>query len=458
MSSKSIHKFFAPKSVAIVGASENPKKFGHVILKNYLDMGFSGKIYPVNPKADSILGIKCYGSVLDISEDVDSAVIVVPPRAANEALKECVKKGIEAVVMITAGYRETGGAGVAREQELKSIIKDTNTRVVGPNCIGIYDSFGRIDTLFLPDYKLKRPRGGDIAFISQSGAFALSILDWAATEEIGISRFVSYGNRADVDEIELLNYLAEDKKTKAIAVYLEGVRNGRDFLSCLKKVAAKKPVVILKAGKSKAGTRAVQSHTGSLAGSYDVFRGAIRQGGAVEAANTEELFDFCRVLAYQPVAKGNRIAVVTNGGGFGVMCADSIERCGLSLAEFSKDTVEGVKSVMPKEYSSVHNPLDLIGDADVSRFDVAIDKVIKDKNVDGIIIVTLLQTASLGPEIVDVIVSANERSRKPIVVSASGGEYTQLLLRSLEKDRIPAYPSPDRAVSALKTLIEYSRR
>ncbi len=458
MSGKSIHKFFAPKSVAIVGASDNPKKFGHVILKNYLDMGFSGKIYPVNPKADSILGIKCYKSVLDVRDDIDSAVIVVPPKVANEALKECVKKRIEAVVMITAGYRETGGGGVAREQELKSIIKDTNTRVVGPNCIGIYDSFGRIDTLFLPDYKLKRPRAGDIAFISQSGAFALSILDWAATEEIGISRFVSYGNRADVDEIELLNYLMEDKKTKAIAVYLEGVRNGRDFLSCLKKVAAKKPVVILKAGKSKAGTRAVQSHTGSLAGSYEVFRGAIRQAGAVEAENTEELFDFCRVLAYQPAAKGNRIAVVTNGGGFGVMCADSIERCGLSLAEFSKDTVEGVKCVMPKEYSSVHNPLDLIGDADVRRFDVAIDKVIKDKNVDAVIIVTLLQTASLGPEIVDVIASANERSRKPIVVSASGGEYTQLLLRSLEKDGIPAYPSPDRAVCAMKTLIEYSRR
>ncbi len=458
MSGKSINMFFAPKSVAIVGASENPKKFGHVILKNYMDMGFSGKIYPVNPKADSILGIKCYKSVLDVREDIDSAVIVVPPQAANEALKECVKKRIDAVVMITAGYRETGGAGISREQELKSIIKDTNTRVVGPNCIGIYDSFGRIDTLFLPDYKLKRPRAGDIAFISQSGAFALSILDWAATEEIGISRFVSYGNRADVDEIELLNYLLDDKKTRAIAVYLEGVRNGRDFLECLKKVAAKKPVVILKAGKSAAGTRAVQSHTGSLAGSYDVFRGAIRQGGAVEAENTEQLFDFCRVLAYQPAAKGKRIAVVTNGGGFGVMCADSIERCGLSLAEFSKDTVEGVKSVMPREYSSVHNPLDLIGDADVRRFEVAIDKVIKDKNVDGIIIVTLLQTASLGPEIVDVIASANERSRKPIVVSASGGEYTQLLLRSLEKDGIPAYPSPDRAVSAMKTLIEYSRR
>ncbi len=458
MSGKSIHKFFAPKSVAIVGASDNPKKFGHVILKNYMDMGFSGKIYPVNPKVDSILGIKCYKSVLDIREDVDSAVIVVPPQVANEALKECVKKGIEAVVMITAGYRETGGAGVAREQELKSIIRDSKTRVVGPNCIGIYDSFGRIDTLFLPDYKLKRPRAGDIAFISQSGAFALSILDWAATEEIGISRFVSYGNRCDVDEIELLNYLSEDKKTKAIAVYLEGVRNGRDFLECLKKVAAKKPVVILKAGKSKAGTRAVQSHTGSLAGSYEVFRGAIRQGGAVEAENTEELFDFCRVLAYQPAAKGKRIAVVTNGGGFGVMCADSIERCGLCLSEFSKDTVENIRDVMPKEYSSVHNPLDLIGDADVRRFDVAINNVIKDKNVDGIIIVTLLQTASLGPEIVDVIASANERSRKPIVVSASGGEYTQLLLRSLEKDGIPAYPSPDRAVCAMKTLIEYSER
>ncbi|MEA3343386.1 MAG: CoA-binding protein [archaeon] len=454
----SLNQFFAPKSVAVIGASSNPKKFGHVILKNYTDMGFLGRIYPINPKADSILGMKCYKSVLDVEDDIDSAVIVVPPQAANEALRECVKKGIEAVVMITAGYRETGGAGVGREEELKSIIKDTDTHVVGPNCIGIYDSFGRIDTLFLPDYKLKRPSAGNIAFVSQSGAFALSILDWAATEEIGISRFVSYGNRADVDEVDLLNYLKNDRKTKAIAVYMEGVKNGRLFLETLKSVTDRKPVVILKAGKSVSGTRAVQSHTGSLAGSYAVFRGAIRQGGAVEAENTEQLFDYCRVLAYQPVPRGKRIAVITNGGGFGVMCADSIERIGLSLAEFSKDTIEGIKSVMPKEYSSIHNPLDLIGDADVRRYEVAINNVIKDRNVDALIVVTLLQTASLGPEIVDVIVSANERSKIPIVVSASGGEYTQLLLRSLEKDGIPAYPSPDRAVNAMKTLIEYKNR
>ncbi|MFH1126537.1 MAG: CoA-binding protein [archaeon] len=454
----SIHKFFAPKSVAIIGASSNPKKFGHVILKNYLDMGFKGDIFPINPSGDEILGLKCYKSVLDVDGPIDSAVIVVPPKFSNEALKECVKKGIEAVIMITAGYRETGGAGITREEELKSIISGSKTRVVGPNCIGIFDAFGRIDTLFLPDYKLKRPREGNIAFISQSGAFALSLIDWAATEEIGISRFVSYGNRADIDELDLLNYLKDDNKTKAIAMYVEGVRNGRMFLETLKKVTAKKPVVILKAGKSASGTRAVQSHTGSLAGSYDVFRGAIRQGGAVEAENSEQLFDYSRVLAYQPLPKGDMIAVITNGGGFGVMCADSIERNHMHIAEFSKETVDEIKTVMPPEYSTIHNPLDLIGDADVRRYEVAINAVLKDKNVDGLIIVTLLQTASLGPEIVDVIASANERSKKPIIVSASGGEYTQLLLRSLEKDGIPAYPSPDRAVNAMKTLIEYKDR
>lgn len=454
----SISKFFAPKSVAIIGASTNPKKFGHVILKNYEDMGFKGEIYPVNPKADSILGFKCYKSVLDVPKPIDSAIIVVPPKFANRALEECVKKEIEAVIMITAGYREVGGSGITREEELKQIISGTKTRVVGPNCIGIYDSFGKVDTLFLPDYKLKRPGDGNIAFISQSGAFALSILDWAATEEIGISRFVSYGNRADIDEIELLNYLKDDKKTKAIAMYVEGLKNGRKFIETLKKVTAKKPVVILKAGKSESGTRAVQSHTGSLAGSYEVFCGAIRQAGAVEAQNSEQLFDYTRVLAYQPVPKGDRIAVITNGGGFGVMCADSIERNDMHLAEFSKESVETIRTVMPREYSSIHNPLDLIGDADVNRYEIAINNVIKDKNVDGIIIVTLLQTASLGPEIVDVIVSANDRSKKPIVVSASGGEYTQLLLRSLEKDGIPAYPSPDRAVLAMKTLIKYKDR
>jgi len=454
----SLNKFFNPKSVAIIGASENPKKFGHVILKNYTEMGFIGKIYPINPTCDSILGIKCKKSVLDIEEPVDSAVIVVPPEVANYALRECVKKGIEAVTMITAGYREIGGKGIAREEKLKSIIKGTKTRIVGPNCIGIYDPLGKVDTLFLPDYKLKRPGAGSIAFISQSGAFALSLLDWAATEDIGISHFVSYGNRVDVDEIDLLNYLKDDPNTKAIAMYVEGVRDGRKFLEALKKTTAKKPVVVLKAGKSDSGKKAVQSHTGSLAGSYDVFRGAIRQGGATEAENTEELFDFCRVLAYQPVPKGDRIAVITNGGGFGVMCADSIEKKKMRLAELSKETIDAVSAVMPKEYSTVHNPLDLIGDADTKRYDVAINSAIKDPNVDGIIIVTLLQTATLGPEIVDIIVSANDTSKKPIIVSASGGEYTQLLLRSLEKDEIPAYPSPERAVNAMKTLIEYRNR
>ncbi len=454
----SLSKFFTPKSVAIIGASENPKKFGHVILKNYTEMGFKGHVYPINPNCDSILGIKCKKSVLEIEEPVDSAVIVVPPEVANYALRECVKKGIEAVTMITAGYREIGGIGIAREEKLKSIIRGTKTRIVGPNCIGIYDPLGRVDTLFLPDYKLKRPGAGNIAFISQSGAFALSLLDWAATEDIGISHFVSYGNRVDVDEIDLLNYLKDDQNTKAIAMYVEGVRDGRKFLDALKKTTAKKPVVILKAGKSDSGKKAVQSHTGSLAGSYDVFRGAIRQGGATEAENTEELFDFCRVLAYQPVPKGDRIAVITNGGGFGVMCADSIEKKNMRLAELSKETIEAVTAVMPKEYSTVHNPLDLIGDADTRRYDVAIKSAIKDPNVDGIIIVTLLQTATLGPEIVDIIVSANDTSKKPIVVSASGGEYTQLLLRSLEKDGIPAYPSPERAVNAMKALIEYKNR
>lgn len=454
MKGNALDKFFFPKSVAVIGASRDPRKFGHTILRNFIE-DFKGEIYPINPNADVILGLKCYSSVKAVKDKIDLAIVVVPPTLSNQAIRECVEKEIPAVAVITAGYREIGEEGIRREEELKQILAEGKgkTRLLGPNILGVYDPYGKVDMLFLPDYKLKRPPPGSIAFISQSGAFGSAIIDWAATENIGLSRFVSYGNATDIDEVELLKWLAKDPQTKAILCYIEGIKDGRKFLETLKEVTRKKPVVVFKAGKSEAGIKAAVSHTGSLAGSYEIFRAALKQGGAIEARTVEQMFDFARALAYQPRAKGNRIAIVTNGGGFGVICADVCAQQGLEVVKFSDKTIEQIKTVMPP-YSTIHNPLDLIGDADVKRYEVALSTIVADKNVDGIICVVLLQTATLEPDVVDVVGSVMERAYKPILVVSAGGEYTQLLLKSLEKEGIPAYPSPERAAKAMAILVE----
>ncbi|NOR84947.1 CoA-binding protein [archaeon] len=447
--------FFNPKTVAIIGASKNIKKLGHVIMKNFMDFNFEGEIYPVNPKEKEILGKKCYNSVLNIKEKIDLAVVLVPPECSNNVVEQCVKKNIPAVVLITAGYKETGAIGITKELELKRIIKNTKTRVIGPNCIGLFDPYARTDTLFLPDYKLKRPSQGEIAFISQSGAFGAAILDWAATQGIGISHFVSYGNRVDVDDIDLIEYFMKDKKTKAILIYLEGPRQGRALYDCIKKHSSKKPIIILKAGKYKSGSNAAASHTGSLAGSYTVFKSAITQAGAIEAETSEDMFDYARALAHQPKPKGKNVAVITNGGGFGVLSADALEKYGFNLPQFEKQTISKISEIMPG-YSTIHNPLDIVGDADVNRYEVTIKAALKDKNIDAIIVCILLQTAPLDPDIVDLISSVNESKKKPMLIVSAGGEYTQILLKSLENEGIPAYPSPERAVRSLKALLKKS--
>jgi acetyl coenzyme A synthetase (ADP forming)-like protein len=450
-----LRTFFFPKSVAIVGASRDPEKFGHVILKNFKEE-FKGKIYPINPKTNEILGLKCYGSVKEVRDKIDLVVITVPASISNEIVKECTEKKIPSVIVITAGYKEIGAEGIKREIELKSIIKDSKTKVLGPNCIGVYDPYGKVDTLFLPEYKLKRSGQGSIAFISQSGAFGSAILDWAATEGIGISRFISYGNMADVDEVDLMNYLANDKQSRAIIAYIEGIKNGRKLLETVKKITKRKPIVILKAGKSEGGIKAASSHTGSLAGSYEIFQAAMKQGGVIEANNVEDLFDYGRVLAYQSPPNGNRIGIVTNGGGFGVMCADACKRFDMELANFSKETIIKMKKVMPS-YSTIHNPLDLIGDADAERYEVALNALINDKNVDGIVATVLLQTSTLEPEVIDFLSSINGKSKKPLIVCSAGGEYSQLLLKNLEREGIPSYPSPTRAMKAMKVLVNYGK-
>jgi acetyl coenzyme A synthetase (ADP forming)-like protein len=452
----SLEPFFKPKTVAVIGVSRQPRKFGHVIFKNFKDSEFKGKVFPVNPKAEAILGTKAYASVNEIPDEVDLAVIAVPAAVVPSVIDECLSKGVKAAVIISGGFKEIGDEGAKLEQEIQTKIKGKTLRLIGPNCIGVFDPTSHVDTLFLPTYKLRRPKRGSIAFISQSGAFGSAVLDWAASQEIGISKFISIGNKADVDEVDLLNYLSEDPLTKCITLYVESIDQGRKFLEAASKVLCRKPIVVLKGGVTKAGARAAMSHTGSLAGSAKIYEGAFKGAGVIQALTVDELFDYARALAYQPVPKENGLAIVTNGGGFGVISSDEASRQGLNLSDFSQSTIVTVKASLP-DYALPHNPLDLVGDADVQRYRVALDAVSADASVGIILVIVLLQTSFIESDVVDAISEANVASGKPIIVCTIGGDFTQILGKMLEDDRIPSYPTPERAVKAISALIRYGK-
>ena len=414
--------------------------------------GYKGEVYPINPHEQEIMFLKAYKSVLEIKEQIDLAVVAVPKEAVPSVLKECVKKRVEAVVIVTSGYSEIGDR--KSEEDLLKIIKGSKTRIIGTNCLGVFDGHSHVDTLFLSKNKLVRPKEGGISFISQSGAFGSTLLDLIADQKIGISKFISYGNQTDLKDADFLKYLGEDEKTKVIVMYMEGVSDGRKFMEVAKEVSAKKPVIIFKSGKTKKGSDAAASHTGALAGSYNIYKAAFKQTGVLEAQTIEEIFDFAKALEKQSLPKGNKIAVVTNGGGFGVITSDAVIQAGLGLSDFSPEIKEGLKKVLPN-YGSVHNPLDLVGDADQERYRGALEILIKDKEVDGIIVISLFQTVSLQPSVIDVISGIKNKTKKPILVCATGGEFTRRCLADLDARGIPTYITPERAVKAMSALVGY---
>ncbi len=448
-----IDSFFDPERIAVVGASRTEGKVGHAIVKN-LNNSFNGEILPVNPKADEILGLACYSSVDDIDGRIDHAIIALPPQIANQAIRQCVEQDVPAVTVVTSGYEEVGGEGQERQDELEAILEDSSTRLIGPNCLGIWDSYTGVDTLFLPDDRLGRPPQGSIALISQSGSVGASFLDMAAEDDIGISRFVSYGNQADVDEADLIRWFADDEKTDAVAVYMEGANDGRKFYRAAEDAGMDKPLIVLKAGKTAKGSEAATSHTGSLAGSYRVYRGAFRQSGVVEAGNVEELFDMARMVAYENPPAGKNVAVVTNGGGYGVLATDSIEETELELAEFSERTEERLEELLPS-YGNVTNPLDVLGDADPDVYRQALEIVSDDPNVDMMLSIALLQPATMDPSIVDILADVKSNSDNPLAVCMVGGKYTDRHVKQMETEHIPTFPTPERSVKALEGLYMY---
>ncbi len=449
---KGITKILEPKSIAVIGASGTAGKVGNVIVRNLLEGKYEGKIYPVNPKYNELLGLKCYRSILDIEGNVDCVIIATPSPTVPGIMEECARKGVGGVLILSSGFEEIGRKDLA--DSVRKIAEKNYIPVIGANCLGVYNPYNHVDSIFFPMYKLGRPGPGNVSFITQSGAVGSVIIDAAEYYGLGIAKFISYGNATVLDETDILEYLANDKKTKMIILYIEAVKNGKRFLEKMKEVNRRKPILVLKAGRGVAGQTAAQSHTGNIAGSYLAYQAAFRQAKVTEARNLDELFDLMRIFN-QPRARGSRIGIITNGGGLGVLTTDAVEEEGLLLADISKETVEGLKKILPP-YGNIGNPLDLIADATVELYEKAIEEFNKDKNIDFVIICVLLQTPPMNEKIINVLVNASEDKRKPIAVVAVGGSYTEHYRKILENRGVPSFGSPYSAVKAISKFIEYS--
>ncbi len=447
-----MEKFFNPKSIAIIGASRDHHKVGFVILKNLRDAGYKGKIYPVNPKAKVILNEKSYPSVLNIKETVDMAVIAVPAGIALQSLEECGKKKIQHVVMITAGFSEIGDHKA--EEQLKKTVKKYNMQLIGPNCLGLLNNHAEVDTLFLPASRLVRPKNGKISFITQSGATGSTVLDLMAKENYGFAKFVSYGNATDVNEADLIEYLGNDPQTQVICVYAESIKDGKKFLRVCQQVTKKKPIIALKGGTTNAGAKAALSHTASLAGSFEVFKGAMRQAGVIIAETLEDLFNYAKILEKSFAPKGKNVQIITNGGGFGILAADYLSKMRLTVGEPSAETIKKLKKQFPPTYI-VKNPIDLTGSAYSADYEKALDAIMKDPNVHMILLIVLYQTPQLDTNVVDIIIRHNKTKKKPIAVISMGGDFTQKYKNILERHQIPCFTYPNNAAMALKVLAEY---
>ncbi len=445
----------SPRSVAVIGASDNPAKVGHAIMQNYIDVGFPGKVYPINISADKkIMGYRAYKNILEVKEPIDLAVICIPAEFVSKTIEECGKAHVNGIVVVSSGFSEVGN--VKLQEELVASAKKYGLPVVGPNCLGVMDSRARNDTLFLPTYKIDRPKIGGISFASQSGAVGSTVLDLISGESFGLSKFISYGNAAVVDEVDILNYLGNDEQTKVIVYYLEGVTRGREFIEVAKRVTKKKPVVIIKGGITEAGALAAHSHTAALAGSYEAYEAVFRQYGFSVATDLDELLYFAKVFDTQPLPKGDRIAVLTNGGGHGVLATDAIYQNGLKVAELSKESQEQLRKVMPS-FVNIRMPFDMSGEATADSYAKALEIMSHDTNIDAFMVIALFQTPGADERLVQVLSSFSTTQKKPIVVVSSGATYTKSHVAMLENAGVPVYESPTSAARSLLMLVNYSK-
>lgn len=444
---------FNPKSAAIIGASKSPGKIGNVIVKNIISSGYKGKVFPVNPKEPEIEGLQCYPSVDKIPEPAEMAVLSVPAVKSLEIAEACGRAGVKYLVVITAGFKETGKEGLELERKLLEICRKHEMRMLGPNCVGLMDTHVPINASFAAGFPLK----GEIAFISQSGAMVLSILDWSYRVGLGFSRFISLGNKADLTEAHFIEDAAEDPNTKVILCYIEDVENGPHFLDVARQASRKKPVIILKSGTSQAGAQAASSHTGALAGSDLAYETAFNQSGVIRARNMPELFDLAVAFASQPIPAGDRVAVITNSGGPGIVATDNIEEKKLKMARFSRETIEALRNYLPAE-SNIYNPVDVLGDAKADRYHFALKSVLADPGVDSAVVLVCPAGVTEPAETARAMAQMRkDYPDKPLFAALMGGERLEEGEKILSQAHIPCFTFPEPAITSISGMVSYGR-
>ena len=448
--------FFNAKSIALIGASPEVGKIGNSVLESLVKHDYKGKVYPVNAKGyPEILGIKSYKNLEDISDPIELVVVTVDLRFVPDLLRTSGAKGIHNMVIISGGGKELGGERAAIEQQVKELSSNLGIRIIGPNCIGVFNGDNRLDCAFQGHQRMLRPKKGDVAFLSQSGTVGIAFMETA--DSFGMSKMISYGNRSDVDEADMIWYLSEDPKTKVLGLYVEGLGDGRKFINAAKDVIKnrKKPIVVFKNGRSSRGAKQAASHTGSLGGTYKVVKGAFDQVGIISVDSYEELTGSLKALTWQPVPSGNRVAMVTNGAGPIIAAIDQFDRLGLQLAELTEETKQKLKDHYPPTYV-IGNPCDVTGSANTSDYSFAIQAFLDDPNVDIVMPWFVFQDDPLEENIVDVLGGFQKLMKKPILVGAMGGPFTKKISREIEDRNVPVYDSVTTWVSAASTLAKWS--
>ena len=449
----SLEKFFSPRSVAIVGASQKKGKVGYEILTSMVKGGYEGKIFPVNHKASEIGGIKCHPDLKSIGETPELVLIIVPARFVPDVMHQCVRANVKSVVIITAGFKEVGEEGLRLEQQVMQIAQQGGIRFVGPNCLGVMDTASRLNASFGGDL----PVPGGIGYLSQSGALLAAILDMANASDIGFSSLVSIGNKADVDELDMIMAMGEDPKTKVIAGYLESITDGELFVRRAEQISNEKPILLIKSGGTAAGAKAASSHTGSLAGGDTAYECVFERAGIIRCNSIEQQFSFAQAFANQPLPKGSNVAVITNAGGPGIMAADAVERAGLGFAKLSDQTVAKLSSELPPA-ANVMNPIDVLGDALAKPYEFALDVALDDPNVDIALVLLTPQAMTECEATAEAIVRISQKKvDKPIMVCFMGANKVAGALKILRNGKIPQYNSPESAVSAIRVMTDYVR-
>jgi acetyl coenzyme A synthetase (ADP forming)-like protein len=457
---------FSPESVAIIGASNAPGKVGHDIFANIIKGGFKGTLYPVNPHSKSVLSVKTYPSVSEIPDRIDLSMIIVPPRAALKAVEDSITKGVRGIVIVSAGFREVGKEGLEIENRIVAMCREAGVRVVGPNCLGVINPLPTVS--LNASFSARMPACGNISFISQSGALCTAVLDFAADRDFGFAKFISIGNKADVDELDLLRYFHEDPETAVIVLYLEELRRGIEFIHAVKEITSGQrptPVLIIKSGRTSAGASAAASHTGALAGSEAVYEAIFRQAGIIRANSVDELFDYANAFTYKhesalgktrrKLPTGNRVAIVTNAGGPGILATDMTVSSDLTLARFQQETIDELVRSLPAT-ANLHNPVDVIGDAPSERYESALNAVINDKGVDGALVILTPQSMTNALGTAEAVVRVARRSSKPILCSFMGIFDVSAGVKYLQSHGYPVYRFPENAAKSFAALYRFS--